>query len=246
MSRSARRRRGAVLLLLALAAGGLAASEVSGRVSDVEARVGPLVPVLVAREGVKQGARLSPEALTTTQVPARYAPADAVASPAEAAGLRTAVAISPGGYVTTGQLGVGASGEEDGPGTLARGERALELAVAGGEALAAQAGGPGARADVLVTTESEAGAGRTDVALENAELLGMRTGDPSAGGASGEGSAAAAAGAGGSTIATLRVTLRQAVFLTAAQNFAREIRLLARAPGDRGRAGRATVEEGGL
>lgn len=246
MSTSARRRRGAVLLLLALAAGGLAASEVSGRVSDVEARVGPLVPVLVARQDVKQGAKLSPEALTTTEVPARYAPADAIASPAEAAGLRTAVAMPAGSYVTAGQLGVGGAGDEDGPSTLARGERALELAVAGGEALAAQTGGPGSRVDVLVTTESDAGAGRTYVALENAELLGMRAGDPSsAGSPSAEGSAAAA-GAGGGTIATLRVTLRQAVFLTAAQNFSREIRLLARAPGDRGRAGRATVEEGGL
>lgn len=235
-----------MLLLFALAAGGLAASEVSGQVSDVEARVGPLVPVLVARADVKQGAKLSPEALTTADVPTRYAPADAIASPEEAAGLRTAVAIPAGSYVTVGQLGVGAAGDEDGPSTLARGERALELAVAGGEALAAQAGSPGSRVDVLVTTESDAGAGRTYVALENAELLGMRAGDAAAGGGSSEGSPAAAAGAGGSTIATLRVTLRQAVFLTAAQNFAREIRLLARAPGDRGKAGRAEVEEGGL
>jgi pilus assembly protein CpaB len=33
--------------------------------------------------------------------------------------------------------------------------------------------------------------------------------------------------------ASLRVTVRQAVFLAAAQSFAREIRLLPRAPGDR-------------
>jgi pilus assembly protein CpaB len=32
----------------------------------------------------------------------------------------------------------------------------------------------------------------------------------------------------------LRVTVRQAVYLTAAQAFAREVRVLARAPGDRG------------
>jgi pilus assembly protein CpaB len=35
------------------------------------------------------------------------------------------------------------------------------------------------------------------------------------------------------------VTVRQAVYLTAAQNFAREVRLLPRPPGDRRRAGRA-------
>jgi hypothetical protein len=37
------------------------------------------------------------------------------------------------------------------------------------------------------------------------------------------------------------VGAREAVFLTAAQNFAREVRLLARAAGDRGRIGRAEV-----
>ena len=37
--------------------------------------------------------------------------------------------------------------------------------------------------------------------------------------------------------ASLRVTLRQAVYLAAAQSFARELRLLPRAAGDRERAG---------
>jgi pilus assembly protein CpaB len=41
--------------------------------------------------------------------------------------------------------------------------------------------------------------------------------------------------------ATLCVTVRQAVFLAAAQAFAREIRLLARAPGDRRRTAPAAV-----
>ena len=46
------------------------------------------------------------------------------------------------------------------------------------------------------------------------------------------------------TVATLRVDARAAVFLTAAQNFARELRLLTRPAGDRGRVGRAEVEDG--
>ncbi len=41
--------------------------------------------------------------------------------------------------------------------------------------------------------------------------------------------------------ATLRVKVRQAVYLTAAQNFAQEIRLLPRPKGDRGGAGRLSV-----
>ncbi len=47
-------------------------------------------------------------------------------------------------------------------------------------------------------------------------------------------------------LATLRVTLRQAVYLTAAQNFAREVRLLSRPAGDSRRSGRTAVEAGSL
>jgi pilus assembly protein CpaB len=45
--------------------------------------------------------------------------------------------------------------------------------------------------------------------------------------------------AGPTALATLRVTLRHAIYLTAADNFAREIRLLPRPPGDHSRAGQA-------
>jgi pilus assembly protein CpaB len=43
--------------------------------------------------------------------------------------------------------------------------------------------------------------------------------------------------------ATLRVTVRQAVYLAAAGAFAREIRLLPRAPGDHRLAGHAVVTD---
>jgi pilus assembly protein CpaB len=42
------------------------------------------------------------------------------------------------------------------------------------------------------------------------------------------------------------VTLRQAVYLTAAQSFAREIRLLPRAPGDRARGDQGISVDAGL
>jgi len=244
-----RHRRAAVLLCLALAFGGLAASEVGSRVGEVEARVGPLVPVVVARAEIEEGTRLDPgltgRALGVREVPEQFVPPDSLSAPEEAVGLATAVAVPAGSYLTVGQLGAG-DGEEDGASGLARGERALDLSVAGGEALAAQGGGPGARVDVLVTTESESRPGRTYVALENAELLELRPGDPSAASTGGGGGEAGAGAASGGTVATLRVTLRQAVYLTAAQNFAREIRLLARAPGDRRRSGGASVDAGQL
>jgi pilus assembly protein CpaB len=53
------------------------------------------------------------------------------------------------------------------------------------------------------------------------------------------------ASTGPTALATLRVSLRQAIYLTAADNFAREIRLLPRPPGDPSPAGR-TISQGQL
>jgi pilus assembly protein CpaB len=230
-----------LLLALALACGGLAASRVQSRAGEVEAQVGPLVPVVVARVDVGPGARLRAAQLAVRQVPQRFAPRDAPASPEQVVGQRVAGAVAAGGYVTLGAL-KGSAAEDPRPGgvPVERGERSVEVAVAGAEALA---GAPaGTRVDVLVTTEpgSGAGGGRTYLALQDVELLGARPAD-GAGGGAGEGAASRA-----TTTATLRVTLRQAVFLTAAQSFARELRLLIRAPGDRRSAPSLTVDARGL
>ena len=235
MNGVARRRRALVLLSLALASGGLAASQVRGAVTRVEARVGRPVPVVVARRDLRPDERLRGRDLAVRVVPQRFVPRDALDSAAATVGLRTAAAIPAGGYVTAGALqsGVGRSSGPPRPG-----ERAVEVGVAGGEALSGAAA-PGSRVDVLVSTEERSGAGRTFLALEGAELLALRAGgdaDASEGGA----------GAHASATATLRVTLRQAVYLTAAQNYAREIRLLPRPPGDRKRIGPAPVSANDL
>jgi pilus assembly protein CpaB len=80
---------------------------------------------------------------------------------------------------------------------------------------------------VVVTCEGGDGPGAAELALEDVEVLGARP--------------AARGDAGPQVAATLRVTVRQAVYLAAAQTFAREIRLLARAPGDHRRAPRTVV-----
>ena len=236
MTKASRRRRAVVLLSLALASGGLAASEVESRTQEVEQRVGAPVPVLVARDEVERDTELTRGRLERLfeirEVPERYVPSDSFASAEDVEGLTTSVPLAAGSYLTAGHLGAEKSGEDGGDPALGRGERAVEVAVAGGLSLTA-----GARADVLVSTEPSEGAGRTSLALENVELLDVRQDD----GAAGTEDKPAA-----STVATLRVTPRQAVFLTAAQNYAREVRLLPRAPGDRGRVGEHTIEAGGL
>ena len=239
MTPGRRRLRALVLLSLALACGGLAASRVQSRERQVEAAVGPLVPVLVTTADVDAGARLRAAQLAVRQVPSRFLPRDALSAPDEVAGQRPATSLLAGSYVTASALDAHGGRQPDAPGApIRRGERGTEVAVAGGEALAGAP--PGTRVDVLVTTESRSGAGgRTYLALQDVELLGARPAD---------GSAAGDAGAGphATTLATLRVTLREAVFLTAAQSFAREIRLLVRAPGDRRPARPLSVSAAGL
>jgi pilus assembly protein CpaB len=230
-----------VLLSLALACGGLAASHVHTRAQEVEAAVGPLVPVVVARGEVAPRTRLRPGHLAVKQVPERFVPRDALVSPDQVIGRRVAGALAAGGYVTQGALATGTQRDRGPGGAQVRGgERSIDVAVAGGEALAGI--GPGMRVDVLVTTEPRSGgaAGRTYLALQDVELLGAR---PAAGSGAGGGNGAAAHA---TTVATLRVTLREAVFLTAAQSFARELRLLVRAPGDNRTARPLAVDGGGL
>ena len=238
----ARRRRGLVLLSLALASGGLAASQVHQREQRVEARVGPLVPVLVAARDLpaRRPARSWGGGRTTGAGPVR-APGR-LAAPGGVLGARTAAGLAAGGYLTAGHLREPGGDGAGGAGALEDGERALEVAVSGGSALAQAA--VGSRVDVVVTTETREGAGRAFVALENVELLGLRAGAGAAALPAEEavGGAAAAAEA----LAVLRVTLRQAVYLTAAENFGREVRLLVRPPGDRGRSAGASTTEAEL
>jgi pilus assembly protein CpaB len=239
MNTRVRRRRAGVLLSLALACGGLAASEVSSRVRDVEARVGAPVPVLVAARELEAGRELKGGDVATREVPERFAPPDALAAAEEVVGAVVSGPLARGAYVTAASLGGGGGPAGGAPAGLRKGQRAVEVAVTGAAGLA-DAAGPGARVDVLVSTDPDEGSGRSFLALEDVEVLDLATGPPG-GAAEAEGDAPAA-----TATATLRVTLRQAVYLTAAQNFAREVRLLPRPAGDRSRAGRAAVSAGGL
>jgi pilus assembly protein CpaB len=230
-----RRRRGLLLLSLALASGGLAASQVSERERSVEAKIAPLLPVVVASRDIPPDEPLRPADMAVERVPARFVPPDALGAPARLTGARAAVPVAAGAYLTSGLLqGAAAPGE----GPLKPGERALELGVAGGGLALAT---PGSRVDVLVSTQRHDGAGRTFVALEDVALLDLR---PAGGAALPAGETMDQPPA--TALATLRVTARQAVYLAAAESFAHEIRLLARPPGDRRRTGPVAVSEGEL
>ena len=103
----------------------------------------------------------------------------------------------------------------------AKGLSPIELEVSGAGALAVSAG-PGTRVDVVVTSEPGPGArGRTFVAAEAVELLGLVEG-----GGSDEDDPLAAVGAPPAYVATVAVRRSEALRLIQAENFARQIRLI--------------------
>ena len=213
-----RRRRAAALLGLALLLGVLAASDVAGREAALRRQLGPAVPVVVVREPLRAGERIERASLAVREVPERYAPPGVVRDPDAAVGQRAAVAIAERTDLAASLLAVpGADAEPHGP-VLRRGERALDLVAVG----AADAVVPGARVDVLVTYDGRAGAsGPTRLALADVEVLAARPPPPGA-------DAADSAGGLPRLLATLRVTMRQAVALTAAAAAAQQVRLLPR------------------
>jgi Flp pilus assembly protein CpaB len=217
VSPSARRRRGVLLLLVAALAGSMAASRVRGEERAIRSQIGPLVPVVVVRSALPARTRIGPrqvaERLAVVRIPARFVPGGVMSDPLATVGATTAIDLPRGAYLTHAALA------KDPRYTLRAGERAIDVEVSGGVRLAAL-GGPGARVDVVVTTEPRNGSPRAFVAADGAELLSLRQSD------------------GGNAIATLRVPVKQAVFLTAATSFGRDARLLVRSPGDRAPAGR--------
>jgi pilus assembly protein CpaB len=212
-----RRRRAAALLGLALILGGLAASDVARREAAVRAQLGPPVDVVVARTDIAAGRRVEAGDLALRSMPARYVPAGAATVPETLVGQRLAAPVPRGG-----QLGPALIAGEPGAAgpPVRRGERALAVVALGARALIV----PGARVDVLVTRD-----GGAELALEDVEVLAARS---------------ARDDAGERVAATLRVSVRDAVYLAAAQSFARELRLLPRAAGDDERYGPITIGEG--
>jgi Flp pilus assembly protein CpaB len=215
-----RRTRAGAFLALALLAAALAAGIANSYGSRVALGYGPLREVVVAARALRPGKALGPRdvagSLRRRRVPARFVPAGALRDPREALGLEAAAALPPGSYLVAGQLHPPADGDGGATPALGPRRRPVEIAVSGAEALLA-AGTPsrGARVDVVVTTEPDAGGpGRTYVAATAVPLLALGPG-------------ADGPAAGGTSTATLALTKRQALRLIAAESFARKLTLLA-------------------
>lgn len=224
-----RRRRAVLLGALALVLGALAASDVTRRESALARRIGPVTQVVVARAALPAGARLTARRLAVRAVPQRYAPSGAFAEPAQLAGLRAAVAVPAGADLVAAVVDDGSAPQPGAP--VRPGERVADLVATGSLQLIQ----PGSRVDVVVTRGGDGAPGSARLALEDVEVLAA---SPADGGHSDSGAPQVAV--------SLRVTVRQAVYLAAAQSFARDIRLLPRAAGDDRRGAAGTVVGAGL
>lgn len=222
-----RRRRALALGALSLVLGALAASHVSRREAALAEQLGPLVEVVVSRDALAEGARLTPARLAVRAIPARYAPSGAFSRPEELMGLRAAIAVPAGADLVASMVGDGSAASR--PGAPVRvGERVADLVATGSPQLVA----PGSHVDVVITRGGDGSPGRAELALEDVEVLAASAAPEEAGVAR--------------VAASLRVTVRQAVFLAAAQSFARDIRLLPRAPGDSRRGSAGLAVDSGL
>lgn len=218
-----RRTRAAVFLLLAVGCAALAATVANGYGSSVARSFGPLREVVVASRELPAREPIGPaqlsDSLQVRRIPARFIPPGALAAPHQALGQEPVATLPAGSYVAAAQLRVPDAEGGAGP-RLADDRRPVEIAVGGGEALAAIGGSPeGSRVDVVVTTEPRGpGPGRSYVAAAGVRLLALTQQDP------------AGPGLTGGWSATLALTRDQALRLIEAESFARGVRLLPRPP----------------
>jgi pilus assembly protein CpaB len=204
------------MLGLSAASAGLAVSLVRDYADEVTAQVGPLVRVLIARRDIPRGKTLTPAN--------GFVPPGAFRRPSDVMGLRALTRIPEGAYLGREHLATPTVRGARAGAFHPREGRVVEVPVAGATAVG-DALRPGLRVDVLVTSERPPGPPRSYLALQRIELVDFR-----APGETDTFSEAEARRADG--VAALRVTLPQAVLLTAAQNFARELRLIPRPPAD--------------
>ncbi len=218
-----RRTRGVAFASAALVCATLAARSVAGYSAGVQSQFGPLRPALVARRALATHRAIGAKAdLQVRRVPAKFLPPGTLTSPAEAIGRRPAATIPAGAYVIATQLAVPGKRTPRPRRRLGGGEP-VEIAVTGASALAVTGRSPlGRRVDVIVTAEPRGASarGRTYVAAQGVRLLDLRQAD------GGVGDANAAAPLPDASLATLAVDRATALRLIAAQNFAREVRLV--------------------
>jgi Flp pilus assembly protein CpaB len=212
-------RRGRAALFALLAGGcGIGSAGIASSYRDrVDEQLGATRPVVTLARPLARGAELRGrrvlDRLEVREVPVRFLPPDVIASPAEVAGRRLAVAVPAGSYLLGSQLRT-VAGRDRSP-HLGGDLQPVEVTVSGAGSL--DPARSGTRVDVVVAGEPVTGGrARVRVAARGVRLLAIAPASPQEG---------TTAGADGWS-ATLALTRSQALELIEAENFAREIRLI--------------------
>lgn len=220
----------------------MSVSLVSRHTNAVNAQLGPLEEVLMSKHELSEGTVIKPENadryLETRLVAKRFLPREHFGTAEQLFGLKALVDIPAGTYISPGQLSDGGESKEP---EIRTGLRAVEVPVVASPSLAGLIV-PGSQVDFLVTVEAEGGAGMTYLAYENLPVIAVSRSADS--GADTEGMKAEEGL--GKMLVTVRVSAGVAVYLVAAENFAKQIRVLPRSSGDNRRIGRLGVRKSDL
>lgn len=213
---SGSRRRALVLVLIAATCGVGSAVVAARNQAAAVAGYGETAPVLVLELPLEAGTRLAPKLLGrvagSTEIPLSFLPPDAVASAREVRGAELAADLPPGSYLLRSHL-VPAGGPAGAGAGLAPGEHPVEVEIADAAALSSSLRGEAARVDVIAAAEPGlSGSGRVRVVARGVRLLGIE----------------AAGARGRRSVATLALDRKEALAVIEAENFAREVRLIAR------------------
>jgi pilus assembly protein CpaB len=208
-------------VVLALIAGGAA----SVYLGQLEAEIGIKQAVVVAAQPIPARALITPDMLTTVELPVKYLAPSYILSTADLVdGETTAlINISPGEYLQQNMVSRNAG--------LDSGKRAISIAVDTVTSVGNSVR-QGNYVDIVVSYTDTNGQPKTELLLQNVKVLAVDNLLPAQGGTGGQ--TYLPAGFDGTvklaptTVATLELTPEEALAVTHAANYSRELRLLIR------------------
>jgi len=219
------RRKGWLLTFMAAILATLAGLAFFLYLNALEREIGLRQSVVVAAKPIPARALIAPDMLKTVELPVKYLPPSFILNTADLLDNRTTalINIAPGEYVQQNMVSRNAG--------LEHGRRAVSVAVNDVTSVGNSVR-QGNFVDIVVSYSDRQGQLKTEALLQNIKVLAVNTLLPAQGGTGGQ--TYLPAGVEGevklapTTVVTLELTPEQALKVTHAENFAKELRLVIR------------------